>query len=842
MGLFGGKKTYVSSTLYNMSGELADRKNYLKTLVTSNQLAKNKPDMVTTLRDGYSAGPGMRMRSYFRWAENNYDSIGVPTGSLGGSVEIDLTIVAGQIPHGAGEQVRVQAGRIEPGDYSYWAEQWMFTNEPTLVDTDWTSDIDNTTGNITITFEDTTTETFTPVGFDKNGVYIYAYYFKLEAGFIEPLVTGSDVAMLVTDPFPARTGWTTISDTTTPSGTDTIQEIVYERTTYKGIDPLLDSAYSEKEIAHHFEKKDATSAVIQRYYRIDTQNIIHGPWSDTQLFIYRLGTGNTVLDALAQDEFNDGEYFPYIPVRLDNKFLSSTYKPEAYELAKKAYRKLSNKGDLDDIIASMAENEDLGDIDYAYIMQGVPLNTKEAEAKEYLYRYFDKCRGTQVGSLAELAAWQASQSVYELGSVNWEQWRLAQEISEDPLFGSTEPPEPGSPAVIASTAPTSSVHIKPNGTLDTDIDMKITWSNIHKTTGSGLGWVGAKKGQYHVQYESDITAFEDSVYIKGKFVKRGKNENTAFSVTWQEDDDSWSKLVVVGAVHTNTIYNGKSVVITSKEALEDTDESGFLVPIHYATFREMSMIASTQMAGSMTYIVFNSYKVVKKKWYQTGIFKIFLIIVIVVLTIVFPPFGATGAGILGSAAAVGLAVGLTGLIGVIVGALINAVAAMILTRILTEIATLVLGEKWGAIIGAILSTVAIAAGTGLSAGMNVSQIWGSMMSAGNIMNMTSSIGNGISGMVQAGIADTYGKIEELNKNYAAQSDAITKKYEEQFGYDSAELNPLQLTDVGSHNFFETEEVFLSRTLLTGSDIADMTLDMLTNFTEHTIGIRNPFGR
>jgi len=842
MGLFGGKKTYVSSTLYNMSGELADRKNYLKTLVASNQLAKNKPDMVTTLRDGYSAGPGMRMRSYFRWAENNYGMIGVPTGSLGGSPEIDLTIVSGQIPHGAGEQVRVQAGRIEPGDYSYWAEQWMFVNEPTLVDTDWTSDIDNATGNITITFEDTSTETFTPVGFDKNGVYIYAYYFLLQAGFTEPLVTGSDVSMLVTDPFPSRTGWTTTSDTTTPSGTDTIQEIVYERTVYKGIDPLIDSPYSEKQIAHHFEKKDNTSAVIQRYYRIDTQIIIHGPWSDTLLYIYRLGSGNSVLDALAQEEFNDGEYFPYIPVRLDNKFLSSTYKPEAYELAKKAYRKLSNKGDLDDIIASMAENEDLGDIDYAYIMQGVPLNTQEAEAKEYLYRYFDKCRGTQVGSLAELAAWQAGQSAYELGAVNWEQWRVAQEISEDPLFGTSQPSEPGSPAVIASTAPSSMVHIKPNGSLDTDIDMKITWSNIHKTTGSGLGWVGAKKGQYHVQYESDITSFEDSVYIKGSFVKRGKNENTAFSITWQEDDDTWSKLLVVGAVHTNTIYNGKSVVITSKEALEDTDESGFLVPIHYATFREMSMIASTQMAGSMTYIVFNSYKVVKKKWYQTGIFKLFLIVVIVVLTIVFPPFGAVGAGILGSAAAVGLAIGLTGLIGVIVGAIINAIAAMILTRLLTELSVLVLGEKWGAIVGAILSIAAMTVGTGFANGMNLSAIWSSMGNAVNLLNITSAIGNGISGMIQAGIAETYGKINDLNESFEKQSAAIAKKYGEEFGYDNGELNPLQLTDVGSHNFLENEEVFLSRTLLTGSEIAEITLDMLTNFTEHTLSIKNPFGK
>jgi hypothetical protein len=47
---------------------------------------------------------------------------------------------------------------------------------------------------------------------------------------------------------------------------------------------------------------------------------------------------------------------------------------------------------------------------------------------------------------------------------------------------------------------------------------------------------------------------------------------------------------------------------------------------------------------------------------------------------------------------------------------------------------------------------------------------------------------------------------------------------------SGEINPMMLTDATEY-FGETSETFLSRTLMTGSDIAELTRAMVENFAE-----------
>ena len=69
--------------------------------------------------------------------------------------------------------------------------------------------------------------------------------------------------------------------------------------------------------------------------------------------------------------------------------------------------------------------------------------------------------------------------------------------------------------------------------------------------------------------------------------------------------------------------------ISAKEALEDVEESGFIIPLHEGVYRAMGLKDSTQMATACSFMVFNCYQVVKKKWYQTGIFKIILVVILI---------------------------------------------------------------------------------------------------------------------------------------------------------------------------------------------------------------------
>jgi hypothetical protein len=691
MGFFGGSTTYVASTLYSMAGEPLERANYLKTTVIGAALIPSQGSMSEAIPRSYLHGPGLRARSFFRWAEENYDGIGVPKGNLGGSGAIDPQLVKDSIPHDSQTET-VDLIKVKTGiaDIAFWAEQWLYENNPSAAETAYTVDIDPS-GLATITYEDATTQTFTPANFDNEGIYVYAAY-TLTSG--DPPVT-----------------------------------------------------------------------------------------SGKKIWIYKMGDGNTDLDAALAATADDGEYLPFIPVRLDNKFLSPTYEPDSYALAKKAWKK-AGFGKMDDMITDLKDNEDLDEIDYAYLMFGVPLNIFDTAGRQYLYRFFQKLRTQQTSGNAE--------------------WLLYQQKVQN-----------GEQA----TAPENYVHIKSNGSFDTNVNMSVTWNSIKEVTGTGPAMIGKVEGDYWVE----------TITVQGS--------DNAIRIVHQETDNSWRAVEVIGAVHHNLIYNNKAVIITAVEALEETDESGFLIPLHYATFREMSMVDSTQLATQTAFMVFNSYKVVKKKWYQTGIFKLVVFVAIIAITVLTAGSGtAPSVGLLGSAAAVGAAIGLTGTLALIVGAIANALVSMILMKIIAEGSILLFGEKWGALIGTIVSLVTLQVGTGLMNGMSMGQVWTQMSSAVNIINMTSAVGGGVAQFIMAGAMETMAKTEQMLKEADKKSHELSMKFAEEFGYAKAELDPLGLTDASIGNAMESEVQFLSRTLMTGTDIAEMTKDMLNNMAEYTLSL------
>jgi len=303
---------------------------------------------------------------------------------------------------------------------------------------------------------------------------------------------------------------------------------------------------------------------------------------------------------------------------------------------------------------------------------------------------------------------------------------------------------------------------------------------------------------------------------------------------WQQTATSWRSLRIIGLTHHNNVYRKKSVEITAKEALEDTEESGFIVPLHYDTVREMSLVDSTQMCTACQYLVLNSYKIVKAPWYATGFFKLIVFIAIIVISIVAPPFGGTaGAGLLGSGAAVGAALGFSGLAAIIVGATVNALAAMIVAKMITEASTEVFGEKLGAIIGAVASLVAMQATMNFANGGSWSTMFNNMTSATGLLSLTNAIGEGVVGFMAASAQGVFEKTQDLMKDYAKQSEEISELFAQNIGYDMGVIDPLSLTEGIFGNFMETPSQFLGRTLLTGSDIAELTHTMLSEFASLT---------
>lgn len=872
MGLFSSKKKiYVSSVIYGMAGPEEDRPNYLKTLVTGHFVAGDPKRYISdVLSEGYQAGPRFQLRSFYRWAQNNYNYIGMPNSSMSGSAFVDNDILATQIPHGTGEDVVIQQSDVERGEIFYWGLQYVLRFMPQRVGEAWVADYNPATGQASVTFPDSS-YTFTPSGYDPDGVYICAQYMLSsttsggpeEADFVVNLAPGV--------PFTDVSAWTQDGVTNTPKSA-TLNKSVRTIVTYSDGRPSTDNTVPSSTVGNWNEKltkahhrttiiddglsklvdqrieQYETKAVSPRNTDRTTQETVGGVTITTRVittedileerrteqlfntplsgevfgpntvFIYRVGSGNVVLDNMFVTQTSVGQYFPFIPIRLDNKFLSDSYEPTAYALAKKAYKK-AFKSDFDELIDQLKDNPSLGDIDYAYVAFGVPANIKDNSAKKYMFKFLDKLRAEQVVDPGAYASWASSQNSYEYQKKQWLVWFLSGRIGPEPVVGAP------------LTPPINEVTIASNGSLNTNFNMVMAWEEIRATNGTGLGRPGAMSGDVWWNVgptdEYDYSNWNGS---GGETVETYLVDN--ITITMQLTTNTWRRLTIFGLVHRNYIYDGKFVEIGLKDALMDPDESGFLFPLHYPTMGEMSVVDSTQLCMSASNLVFNCFQIVKKKWYQRGIFKVILVIAVVVLTIVTGGAGAASVGLLGTNLAVGTALGMVGLAAIIAGAIANALAAMIVMKLFTLATVAIFGEEIAMIINFIASVYTMAVGGLTNIGQSLSGMWGNMMNASNLLTLTNSVGNIYANYVNNSAMEIQKQTAEMIADYTKQAKEIAAKEREILGGGTG-FDPLAL--IGAPSFFtESIDSFLTRTLLTGHDVAEISHAMLDNFVEMSL--------
>jgi hypothetical protein len=571
------------------------------------------------------------------------------------------------------------------------------------------------------------------------------------------------------------------------------------------------------------------------YFYVAYDRRASGSMLQPLMWIYRVGDGNTVMDEQATYSTSSGEFVTFIPIRMGSEFISDTHLPDVYAQTKRAYKKASGGKKLSKLVEIIADNDDIDDIDRAYLVYGVALNTKDNAARKYLFKFFDNMRTLQLYDNTAVDTYYSTTTTFNTAATEAANDRNVflvdapiedQGSSADPGYTYTYTPPP--------TEPITEIEIRSHGTYDANLHLVVRWKSIKKVTGSGLGKVGAKVGE--VWWE-DLGYYDGATFVSNminEVVQQSQADNH-LDLYWQKSATEWEKLEFIGLKHRNIIKNDKAVKISAEDALADEDESGFIVPIHYDTLKEMSLVDSTQMMTSAAYLVFNCYEVVKQKWYETWAFKIFIFIVVIVVCVMFPPLGGPmAAGLLGTAAAVGATLGFTGLMAAIVGAIANAIAAMILMSIISKVSVAVFGAKFGLIIATIASFVAMSFGVPLLNGASMATAWGGMMSAVNLLGLTAAVGNGVSGYLQASAASMAAQTQQVITDYKHDSNEISRKWLEQFGYGSFAFDPNQLTNNNPNGLSEPPQMFLDRTLMCGSDIADMSLNMITDFAKMTL--------
>lgn len=889
MGLFSSRNVIsVSSTAYNMAGDLQDRTNYLKTTV-SRAVLTNAPSIADSIVSGQFAGPTMDQRAFFRWSKNNY-----PEGSVSGSINNKMILNAPQtvlasnaIAAGPGEEVQVVYAFTDYAEVLYFAERHILTNYPDLYETDWASDYIRDTNSLKIIYEDTSEEIVALPNFDPQAEYLYVFYsllVELSQGpwvidsstsddASAPDLTSADpvwvqdsiINTVVTETLTTTEETTTIlPPNTTTSSTTRDEDVtdyveVFLREVYIGFQDNSHVYRNERLTVwkrHRIVEDvtvtnpdgnttvETTTENIEVYYdtQIETMEVTKSNTSNRNMFIYEMGSGNLALDGLTSPSGNLTEFFPIIPLRRDNESIRDPIFADEFPKFKKAFKK-SIGTDINSVLDEIEDHEDLDDIDHAFLTFGVELNTEEPEGLRYIYEFMKNLIPFQTGTEASLLAWSTNTANADY-RVDLADWQDDQHESSSPRYGDPRP------VYVAPTLPDFSVLEIKSTFENTEIpfDYGLQWRAISETIFPGIGKTGAKKGDLwweelpNIIDPASLYPHYDEEHMTVYFRSTGI-EVTHTRLYFQSDNNSYRVLNIYGMSHINRVYLGTSVTITTNEALNDTDESGFIIPIHYPTLKELPLVMANQLGTSNRILVFNSYQVVRQRWWQRGIFKIiFAVIIAIVGALIFP--GAIG--LLGSHLAVGATLGLSGTAALVVGAAVNAIAAVILSMGLQEVSTAVFGEEFGGIIAAIAGFFIGNMAANFHSTGAFTLNWGSLMRAENLLKLTDIVSTGVQGFAAGQISGIQGELEQAEIDYTTQMGEILEQWMN-LGYTGVSLDPLMFTDLGLGNSWgtspplvESSSTFLKRSLLTGNDIVELSFSMIEDFAKTTLELPDAF--
>lgn len=798
-------------------------------------------------------------------------------------------------PAPAGLTINVFNTEVSNGEFEVWIHKWILENYPTRIVESWLGEYDPITDMFSVEFPNSdfftwaNDGTFGPV-YSSGKRYVWAKYIEFLSSAESTVETGTPTTDVLT--LPSLTGFTEQSSTGTFTPV-TLQRTRTTVWSYSNGDPdvLFEDAVDadvsdelntsvdvwEREVViskngiemqgeRQIWNLTGTDTVVTGYVnvvvtntdlgggvirtetstttgeevlpswttRYDTQDLFIGQqYGPEQVFIYEVGTGNSTLDALVLDTDASGfqEFYPFMPIRINNVSITEPEFEDAYIATKAAYRKAYQGKNFNKLVDLVEDNESIDDIDYAYLCFGVSLNVKEMACRKYVYNFMEKMlpfqqsgSGDQIGGLAtDIAA-------YNIALNDLRAWELLVASADE---WTDIPPRPVLP-VINSPA-TNSIQLK-----DTTFgfDYRLSWVHIEVDQFTGTFDLDPDLAGYQAPKVDDLLISSGPTttwQVRDNYNKEPDqpevlitHELPSMYIYWQISENSYRRMQVWGFVSKNFIYKGKAVTITSKEALEDPESSGFLVPLHYPTFSEMSIVDYTQMATANAHIMFNSYEVTKQKWYEGFIFKILIVVLIIVLAVVmFPTVFAGGGGILGGNLAVGTSLGLTGTAALVAGVVANYIASIIIGQVLQYIGTALFGEKWGALFAAI-------------AGFAIGSVLGGtkLFSAEGILGLGNALANGYSGWVQADILEQQGKLEDDRSEYEKRMEEIQDLINGLGGND-LNFNPLFLTNYGRGNgqggskgyLPETADEYIRRTTMTGSDIVELTHSMVYDYVD-----------
>lgn len=879
----------VFSDVYNLAGDIHQRPNFLKTLVFGQTMFKTYPSMGQAITQGYLGGPGIKLRQVVPKAhrEDFYTTVGQSQATIRSVGNVDPAAVRDALNFRLNISASVYEVEMGAPNMYWWGLQYLLDEYPERVGEIFDVSINDAGTSLQVDFY-TNPEDLEPVEslefpsdpgeIDNTADYLYALYgvqavpglieeedepteevvdFPDVSGFGDPITeVTEDVTYEWDEVTTVRDVYANYEDTQEfvqpKSDTRSVTVKTYKKITDIPATPTNAQALRIEEtyvMTEGFKLVPEIEETVEEFndftrYTTVTDNVVEPAKfsqynkktyevyavNDQKVFIHKRGT-DPIFDALFEDAVEEDYFFPIIPIKYDSRpggkprptYISDSDDPldeEIYAKSKRVLAKASKKSAYDDIVDGLKENGDADDINYAYVLFGSSLNSPAFTAKKYIYEFFKLYGDYSSESANEFNSYLQARQVAHESREDWVAWNDAQQDPENPLYGTPEPliiPYP--------TVPVREVSVRSSRKLN--LDYKVSWANIQSVTGTGqLSDLAPrsikieKGGSLIPEDELDIEIIGGSV----EQIARTNNRGDVITIKYQIDEDNWEVLTITGLMSVNVIHRGKAVSISAHSALDDDDESGFIVPLHETPFRSMRLVDATQFAGSNTYLMLNYYSETKRKFHQTGLFKVIVIVIIIVMSVYSGGAAAAGgAATLGTQAAA--TIGLTGVAATVFAAAVNAIAGLIISRIISEAAISLLGDEIGMIVGAIVSMVAVGAMNSYFAGQPIN-----LLDSFNSVNLLKLAGT-ISGDLARHYQQQVMALQEEAKNYVEEfekeSAKLNKLFSEEFN-NRAYIDPIEFYQriMESAPMYETPDQFFARTLMTGSDISNVSLNAL----------------
>lgn len=323
------------------------------------------------------------------------------------------------------------------------------------------------------------------------------------------------------------------------------------------------------------------------YFQANYQYTVDGV-TKTNTFIYLYGSGlDPILDRLFNVVDAFGSHIPRIYARMDGMACNdeSLKDTDEYKSMVGLCRQLGMNWSewVNEIHKSVGS---VGDVTQIFMTYSLPANTTDPLIQDYMFEYFMGMYGRIPNKFATSAFKDLKSDMISYGS------------------------KQGQSIVIEDKAYTQQLSFSSIGYID---------------IAGSIGKVGTVSSG--TEREMVKTANRTgSVFMAYSYATYHYYRKQLTATTYRE-------VRVYGLATTEYVKGGHTTTASG-------DSENLLIPLDLAVDHEFNNRQKEMLYTKAMYIVLNTLKVVKSKWYQTGIFKAIMFIVAVVIGFFFPPAGA----------------------------------------------------------------------------------------------------------------------------------------------------------------------------------------------------------